>query len=92
MLSLYGEFRPRGALPDPLKESRYSDEQLYALALFIYSLEPPENPNKFDARASRGKRVFEQQGCALCHTPPLYTNNKLTPVRIRRPRSAPHAV
>ena len=79
MLSSYGEFRPSGELPDPLKESRYSDEQLYALALYIYSLEPPENPNKFDALASRGKRVFEQQRCALCHTPPLYTNNKLTP-------------
>ena len=80
LLSVYGEFRPRGELPDPSKESRYSDEQLYALALFVYSLKPPPNPNSFDALAARGQRVFEQQGCALCHTPPLYTNNKLTPV------------
>jgi hypothetical protein len=58
---------------------RYSDEQLYALALYIYSLKPPPNPNKFDAAAERGKKVFEQQGCSSCHTPPLYTNNKLTP-------------
>jgi len=79
LLSMYGSFRPRGELPDPSKKSRYSDEQLYALALFLYSLEPPPNPNKFDALASKGKRVFEEQGCALCHTPPLYTNNKLTP-------------
>ncbi|HKA18050.1 MAG TPA: hypothetical protein VKM94_05930 [Blastocatellia bacterium] len=78
-LSSYGDFRPRGELRDPSKESRYSDEQLYALALFLYSLKPPPNPNKFDALASRGKQVFEEQGCALCHTPPLYTNNKLTP-------------
>src|SRR5262245_5786443 len=78
-LSSYGELRPRGELRDPSKESRYSDEQLYALALFLYSLKPPPNPNKFDALASRGKQVFEEQGCALCHTPPLYTNNKLTP-------------
>src|SRR5262249_1223255 len=27
---------------------RYSDEALYALALYIYSLEPPKNPNPFD--------------------------------------------
>src|SRR5262249_15912546 len=79
MLSVYGDFRPRGELPDPSKESRYSDEQLFALALYIYSLEPPPNPNKFDALASRGKQVFDKQGCAVCHTPPLYTNNKLTP-------------
>jgi hypothetical protein len=23
--------------------------------------------------------VFDREGCAGCHTPPLYTNNKLTP-------------
>jgi hypothetical protein len=57
---------------------RYSDEQLYALALYLYSLQPPPNPNKMDSVATRGKRVFENQGCAGCHMQPLYTNNKLT--------------
>ncbi|HEY6342685.1 MAG TPA: hypothetical protein VIY49_14420 [Bryobacteraceae bacterium] len=33
--------------------TRYSDEQLYALALYISSLEPPPNPNKFDEHARR---------------------------------------
>jgi len=65
--------------PDPATLSRYSDEQLYALALYIYSLQPPPNPNKFDALAERGQKVFQSEGCAMCHTPPLYTNNKLTP-------------
>ncbi|HEY7544819.1 MAG TPA: hypothetical protein VID27_08045, partial [Blastocatellia bacterium] len=78
-LSLYGNFRPTGELPDPSTQSRYSDEQLYALALFVYSLKPPANPNKFDALAARGQRVFQREGCAECHTPPAYTNNKLTP-------------
>jgi hypothetical protein len=44
----------------------------------IYSLKPPRNPNKFDALAGSGQRVFAREGCAGCHTPPLYTNNKLT--------------
>lgn len=79
MLSSYGSFRPKGALPDPAEESRYSDEQLFALAQYVYSLKPPPNPNKFDAMAAQGKRVFDREGCAGCHTPPLYTNNKLTP-------------
>ena len=79
LLSLYDNFRPAGDLPDPLKLSRYSDEQLYALALYLYSLKPPPNPNKFDADAARGERVFEREGCGECHTPPLYTSNKLTP-------------
>jgi hypothetical protein len=59
--------------------NRYSDEQLYALALYVYSLKPPPNPNKFDAAAARGQKVFNREGCVMCHTPPLYTNNKLTP-------------
>jgi hypothetical protein len=58
---------------------RYSDEQLYALAQFIYAQQPPPNPNKFDALAAHGKEVFESENCSMCHTAPLYTNNKLTP-------------
>lgn len=60
--------------------ARYSDEQLYALALYLYSLKPPPTPNRLDAAAARGKQIFDRQGCAGCHTPPLYTNNKLIPV------------
>jgi hypothetical protein len=66
-------------LPPPESQSRYSDEQLYALALYVYSLKPPPNPNPFNALAERGKEVFEEERCGRCHTPPLYTNNKLTP-------------
>jgi hypothetical protein len=69
-------------LPEPTKVGgRYSDDQLYALALYIYSLKPPPNPNKFDAAATRGQKIFAREGCAACHTPPLYTNNKLTPAQ-----------
>ena len=62
-------------------EGRYSDGQLYALALYLYSIEPPFNPNKFDAVAARGQKVFGTEGCVVCHTPPLYTSNKLTPAK-----------
>jgi hypothetical protein len=79
LLSVYGGYRPVGELPDPESESRYSDEQLYALALYVYSLEPPPNPNPKDALAIRGEEVFLASGCGGCHTPPLYTNNHLTP-------------
>lgn len=58
--------------------TRYSDEQLYALGLYLYSLEPPPNPNPFDELAARGKVVFSEEGCAKCHKPNQgYTNNKL---------------
>jgi hypothetical protein len=92
LLSSYRGFIPAAAdfktLPDPEKISsltgipgRYSDEQLYALALYIYSLRPPPNPTPIGALAARGQKVFEREGCGTCHTPPLYTNNKLTPAK-----------
>jgi mono/diheme cytochrome c family protein len=59
--------------------TRLSDEALYALALYLYSLRPPPNPHPFDARAEAGQKIFERERCGRCHTPPLYTNNKLTP-------------
>jgi len=61
----------------PLPAARYGDPQLYALALYLYSLRPPANPNRFDAAAERGKALFAREGCGNCHTPPLYTNNRL---------------
>jgi hypothetical protein len=83
-LASYGGFIPGTrdfrTLPDPSKLLRNSDEQLYALFLYIYSLEPPPNPNKPNRLVVRGQKAFEREGCAGCHTPPLYTNNALVPV------------
>lgn len=59
---------------------RYSDAQLYALTQFIYSLKPPVNPNKFPEEiVQRGERLFKEQACITCHTPPAFTNNMLLP-------------
>jgi hypothetical protein len=85
-LSNFGGFIPSGEenfskLPPPQTQERFSDEQLYALAMYLYSLQPPPNPNRFDTVAEAGRRVFEREGCAGCHSPPHYTNNKLLPVR-----------
>ena len=82
-LAQFADFLPMslffdGKLPDPNTQIRYSDEQLYALALYVYSLKPPANPNSFDALAAFGQKIFKREGCSGCHTPPLYTNNKLT--------------
>ena len=74
----YNGFRPltqSSRLPDPKLLDRESDQGLYALALFLYSLKPPPNPNRFDESAARGKKIFDSEGCGTCHTPPLYTNN-----------------
>jgi hypothetical protein len=88
MLARYGDFIPAGSADvrespsvfAQFAQARYSDEQLYALALYIYSLKPPPNPNRRTALSVRGEKIFEREGCASCHTAPLYTNNKLIPV------------
>jgi hypothetical protein len=66
---------------DPEHGERYSDEQLFALALYLYSLRPPPNPNRHNEETKLGERVFAREGCGGCHTAPLYTNNKLVPAQ-----------
>ncbi|WP_245563671.1 hypothetical protein [Spirosoma luteum] len=90
MLASYDGFIPGAndgkTLPAPGKAQavgtadRYSDAQLYALAKFVYALKPPPNPNRPNPLTKRGELVFAEQGCVTCHTPPLFTNNMLTPV------------
>jgi hypothetical protein len=57
--------------------ARHSDEAMLALGRFIYALQPPPNPNRPSELTMRGEQVFARSGCATCHTPPLYTNNKI---------------
>jgi hypothetical protein len=72
--AIYGSYRIRPNLPP----SRYPDDVVFALANYIYSLDPPPSPIRNDPLAADGKKIFDREGCASCHTPPLYTNNKLT--------------
>jgi hypothetical protein len=79
----FGDFQPTTGMTSFSQElgTRFSDEQLYAMSLYLYSLQPPPNPNPTDDRARAGQRIFQQQGCGGCHTPPLYTSNRLTPAQ-----------
>lgn len=87
-LTRYGDFVPAGLAREdlpPSQSTRYSDLQLRALARFVYGLRPPANPNVPSGAAARelatqGATVFERARCGRCHTPPLFTNNALTPV------------
>ena len=77
-----GAIGPYTFLPAANRKLRYrnSDEAMLALGKYIYSLQPPPNPNRPSEVTARGEQVFARSGCAACHTPPLYTNNKLVPV------------
>ena len=87
-LNQYGGFFPRKP-PVNAKDypsGRLSDPQLYALAKFIYAIETPKNPQQFPASLlDRGKQIFTDEGCVGCHTPPLYSSNKLTPAEGFKP-------
>jgi len=77
LLDYNGMFPPEKNPPAEKLFPRYTDESLYALALYIYALKPPPNPHQSDALSERGERVFQKAGCAACHPAPLYTNNQL---------------
>ena len=82
--SNFGGFIPAGAnfrtLPEPTSADvggRYSDEQLYTLAVYLRSLVPPPNPNRRSTLSVQGERAFRRERCGRCHPAPLYTNNRL---------------
>ncbi len=74
------DFGPHHVLTEKqrIPPNRVPDELAFSLAKYIYSLEPPKNPNANNPRAAAGRKVFEREGCGGCHSAPLYTNNKLT--------------
>ena len=57
---------------------RFTDEIVFALGKYLFSLEPLPNPVAGGPQAEAGEAVFKREGCVGCHTPPSYTNNKLT--------------
>lgn len=74
------DFGPHRILTDAQRRVRfrYADELLYAIGVYLMSLEPPKNPNATNSvELERGQRVFRTEGCDSCHTPPAYTNGKL---------------
>ena len=74
------DFGPHRTLSDAQRTvpMRAPDELLYALAQYLYTLQPPANPHAADPRIPAGQQIFAREGCATCHVPPLYTSNKLT--------------
>src|SRR5262249_36959383 len=64
--------------PDPTKLKRYSDAQLYALALYVYALKSPENPNRPSDLSKKGEAIFRREKCSGCHSGPDYSNRRLT--------------
>jgi len=78
------EFGPHQILSDEQRRMRfrYADEVLYAIGMFLMSLEPPQNSAQPPPELrARGEQVFKREGCINCHVPPAYTSGKLTLAR-----------
>ena len=59
---------------------RYADEVLYAIGVYLLSLEPPKNPNPPPPDlVARGEQIFRREKCGACHPAPDYTTGELTP-------------
>lgn len=75
------DFGPHRILTDAQRRVRYhfADEVLYAIGVYLLSLDPPANPNRPPADLiARGERIFQGEECATCHAPPAYTTGRLT--------------
>jgi hypothetical protein len=75
------DFGPHHMLPEGERHVsyRYADEVLYALGMYVMSLEPPKNPNPAPREVlTHGEQIFRRERCARCHRPPNYTTGGLT--------------
>jgi hypothetical protein len=75
------DFGPHRILSDSQRRLRfrYADEVLYAIGMYLMSLEPKKNPSPGPADLlERGQRIFEREKCSRCHPAPNYTTGKLT--------------
>lgn len=81
-LAHYGDFQPSAGTTPFSSEpgTRYSDEQLYALGLYLYSLQPPPNPNPMTSRRSAASGSFNNRAV------PAATRRRYTPTTGLRPR------
>jgi cytochrome c peroxidase len=53
---------------------------LYAIGMYLWSLDPPKNPNPPPPDlVARGREVFRREKCGACHPAPSYTTGELTP-------------
>jgi hypothetical protein len=69
---------------------RFADEVLYAIGVYLLSLEPPRNPNPPPADlVARGQAIFRREKCESCHPRPDDTTGRLRWRRGDPPRDHP---
>ena len=68
----------RAGIEHILFKSQPEQEIVSSIVAYLQSLKPVPSPflvhGKLSAAAERGRRIFQQAGCADCHVPNLYTD------------------
>ena len=59
-----------------------ASDLLEAVIAYVLSLEPPPNPAAKGESETPGERIFNQEGCASCHSGPYYTNGEIIPLEV----------
>ena len=75
----------RNSVLKTMRGSRIPEDDVFAIAAFVNSLETPPSVTKarglLDADAvARGAEIFQESGCKRCHAPPVYTTAKTADV------------
>jgi CxxC motif-containing protein (DUF1111 family) len=79
--TIAGKPLPEGV--DPLPEPELTAEAVARVDDYVRFLAPP-SPDPLDVHARKGRRVFEDIGCATCHVPRLVTGDHEVRVLARR--------
>jgi cytochrome c peroxidase len=67
----------RKSIKTTMRSLRVRDESVQDLTAYLRTLTPPPAVPKLDPESvRRGRKVFDNRGCATCHAPPTYTTPK----------------
>ncbi|BAZ68970.1 MAG: hypothetical protein KME28_17740 [Pelatocladus maniniholoensis HA4357-MV3] len=78
-------FSPNTDKPDDIASGKFLFAN-NAMSVFQNNLLPPANRTRENWQALRsdsvvrGAKIFQEAGCATCHIPPFFTDNKIHPV------------
>lgn len=76
----------RKSITSTMQGEDVNDDSIEAIAAYLQTLEPiftASTQNSDSTLREKGQAIFERQGCANCHVPPLYTSSATYDVNIK---------
>lgn len=76
----------RKSITSTMQGEDVADDNVEAIAAYLQALEPISTASMQNSNSTlrdKGQAIFERQGCANCHVPPLYTSSGTYDVSIK---------